>query len=145
MKYQQLQKLSDADFRTTTGFKRATFQAMLDELKEADARKMRLGGRPAKNPVEDKLLMACQYWREYRTYLHIGGDFGVSKSRVCDTVKWVEDVLIKCGRFSLPGRRKLAQGGAVYEAVLIDATESPIQRPKKNKNGTTRAKKSGTR
>jgi len=32
-----------------------------------------------------------------------------------------------------------------YEVVLIDATETPIERPKKDKNTITRAKRKSTR
>jgi hypothetical protein len=31
-----------------------------------------------------------------------------------------------------------------YEVVLIDATESPVERPKKSKAGTTVGKRKGT-
>jgi len=144
MKYWGLQKLSDANFRTATGFKRETFSAMVEVLSEADREKMKFGGRPHKNSVEDRLLMACQYWREYRSYLHIGIDFGVSVSVVHDTIKWVENVLIRCGKFSLPGKKKLTQSDIQYEVVVIDATETPIQRPKKSKNTGIQAKRSDT-
>ena len=141
MKYDYVQKLNDANFRTLTGFKRETFSAMIEVLKKADAEKMKLGGRSHKNSVEDRLLMACQYWREYRSYLHIGVEFGVSVSVVHDTIKWVENTLIKCGKFNLPGKKKLTQSDMQYEIVVIDATETPIQRPKKSKNNTIQAKR----
>lgn len=32
-----------------------------------------------------------------------------------------------------------------YEVVLIDPTETPIERPKKNKSTTTQERKNGTR
>jgi len=63
MKYEILQRLSEADFRTLTGFKRETFDEMVSVLRAADAEKMKRGGKPHKNSIEDRLLMACQYWR----------------------------------------------------------------------------------
>jgi hypothetical protein len=45
----------------------------------------------------------------------------------------VEDTLVKDGTFSLPGRKALLKSDMEYEVVLIDATESPIERPKKAK------------
>ena len=144
MKYWGLQKISDVNFRTATGFKRETFEVMVEILRAAHQEKMKLGGRPHKNSVEDQLLMACQYWKEYRSYLNIGIDFGVSVSVVHDTIKWVENVLIKCGKFNLPGKKKLRESEMEYEVVLIDATETPIQRPKKSKNDGIQAKRSAT-
>ena len=48
-------------------------------------------------------------------------------------IRWVEDTLIKDGQFSLPGRKALLKSDAGYEVVLIDATETLIERPKKTK------------
>jgi hypothetical protein len=35
--------------------------------------------------------------------------------------------------FSLPGSKELLKSDVEYEVVLIDATETPIERPKKTK------------
>jgi hypothetical protein len=43
----------------------------------------------------------------------------------------VEDVLIRDGSFSLPGRKELLKSDNPIEVILIDASESPIERPKK--------------
>jgi hypothetical protein len=97
------------------------------------AKKKKRGGRPNKLCVEDMLLMALEYIREYRTYFHIGTSYGLSESNAYKAIKWVEDTLIKDGSFSLPGRKALLKSGMEYEVILIDATETPIERPKKTK------------
>ena len=56
----------------------------------------------------------------------------------------IEDILIKSGEFSLPGKKALRTADSKYEVVIVDVTESPTERPKKNKNANTAAKKSGT-
>lgn len=61
------------------------------------------------------------------------------------TVKWVEDTLIKHPDFSLPGRKALLKSDMGYEVVLIDATETPIERPKKNKSIFIPVKRNVTR
>ena len=43
----------------------------------------------------------------------------------------IEDVLIKSGAFSLPGKKALLETDNEFEVILIDAAESPIERPKK--------------
>jgi len=103
-----------------------------------------VGGRPPDFCIEDKLLMACQYWREYRTYLHIAATYGTTKGNVSKIVRQVENVLIKSGKFSLPGKKKLTQTDVQFEMVVIDASESPIYRPKKSKNAGIQAKRSVT-
>jgi hypothetical protein len=44
----------------------------------------------------------------------------------------VEDILIKDRRFHQPGKKALRPSETLIEVVLIDATECPCERPKKN-------------
>ena len=53
----------------------------------------------------------------------------------------VENVLIASKQFHLPGRKALQPSDTIIEIVLVDATEQPIERPKKDKNGITAAKR----
>ena len=85
------------EFRRLTGVKRETFDEMMKVLREAERVKKLKGGCPAKLSLEDRLLMALEYWREYRTYFHIGASYGVSESSCIRTVYWIEEVLIKSG------------------------------------------------
>jgi len=140
-KYERLQNIRDEDFRRLTGVKRVTFNKMTEILNCAEAKKKSKGGRPSKLSIEDRLLAALEYIREYRTYFHIGASYGVSESVAYKIIKWVEDVLIKDGTFSLPGRKELLKSDNDIEAILIDATETPVERPKKNKGGTTQVKR----
>lgn len=99
----------------------------------------RQGKRGGQNSlsVADQLLMALQYWREYRTQFHIGLEFGVSEATVCRTIEKVETLLVKSGQFRLPGKRQLQQAESSWEVVAIDVTEVPIERPKKNSEPST--------
>ncbi|KJV51716.1 DDE superendonuclease family protein [Orientia tsutsugamushi str. Gilliam] len=83
--------------------------------------------------------MALEYLREYRTYFHIGQNYGISESSAYKAIKWVEDTLVKHLNFALSGRKAIMKSDMNYEVVLIDATESPIERPKKNKNSIIRS------
>lgn len=78
------------------------------------------------------LLMTMEYLREYRTYAHIGMSYGISESNTYYAIRWVEDTLIKADEFKLPGKKALLKTDNSFEVILIDATESPIERPKKN-------------
>jgi hypothetical protein len=144
MRYEKASKLSAKEFRRKTGVKRKTFAKMVEILKTAEAAKRRKGGHESKLTVEDMLLLALEYMREYRTYFHIGLDFGVHESMAWRIHRWVEDTLIKDGAFSLPGKKALARDDTEYETIQIDATETPVERPKRGKNFTTRERKSVT-
>jgi hypothetical protein len=141
MKLDNLKKASDANFRRITGVKRKTFDTMVKILNEAHIEKKKKGGRPNTFGVEIMLLMALEYIREYRTYATIGASYGLSESNTYETIKWVENVLIKSPEFRLPGRKALLKSDNEYEIILIDATESPIERPKKNSADFIREKR----
>src|ERR1700678_370191 len=143
MRYDQIKELDDEKFRRLTGVKRSTFIKMLEILLEADKRIKSKGGRKNSLCLEDRLLLALEYIREYRTYFHIAQSYGVSESTAFKTVRWIEDTLIKHPDFALPGRKALLKSDVDYEVVLIDATETPIERPKKGKSISTPAKRRG--
>lgn len=95
--------------------------------------------------MADKLLLTLEYLREYRTQFHIGQSYDVSESVTNGIIKWVEHTLLKSGLFSLPGRKALLRSHTEWALVAVDATETPVERPKKNKNASIQAKRSGTR
>lgn len=78
--------------------------------------------------------MVLEYWREYRTYFHIGQSWGVTESTACRIIRKIEKVLSSARIFTLPGKKSLYQSDSLIKTVVIDVTESPIERPKKNRN-----------
>ena len=144
MKFDKITRLDDERFRRLTGVKRTTFERMVLILQGADKEKKIKGGRKNKLSIENMLLMALEYMREYRTYFHISQSYGVSESSAYKTVRWVEDTLIKHPDFALPGRKELLKSDVKYDVILIDATETPIERPKKNKKYITQEKRKST-
>jgi len=130
-KYNGVEGFSPERFRRLTGVKRETFKEMIEILVAAQDSRYRRAGRKSTISIEDKLLMALEYLREYRTYLHLGCSYGLSESACYRACRWVEDTLIKSKKFSLPGRKALLKSDVDYEVILIDATESPCERPKK--------------
>ena len=137
--------MPEETFRRLTGVKKRTFAEMVTVLELAEAALKKQGGKPSRLTVATRLRMTLEYWREYRTYLHIGHSYGVSESTAYRTIRWCEDVLIKSGAFTLPGKKALVKSGRAYEVVLVDATETPVERPQKNSAGTIRARKNATR
>lgn len=134
MKYNQIEALEDEKFRRLTGVKRVTFERMVEIIRDSDQKKKAKGGRKNKLSLEDQLLLTLEYLREYRTYFHISKSYGISESTAYKTARWIEDTLIKHPDFALPGRKSLLKSDVEYAVVLVDAAESPIERPKKDKN-----------
>lgn len=144
MRYTDLENETEINFRRLTGLKRKTFALAVKVLREAEAVQKKVGGKPNKLSIEDRMLMTLEYLREYRTYFHISRSYGISESTCYRNIRWVEDTLIKSKQFSLPGRKALQKSDVEYEVILIDATESPIERPKKDKDTSIQAKRSAT-
>lgn len=145
MKYETLKAYSDEKFRRISGVKRETFEKMLGILNAAQKEKLSKGGRKPKLSLENMLLASLEYWREYRTYAHIAASYGIHESNIYHTIKWVEDTLIRDGTFSLPGKKTLLKTDMDYEIVLIDATESPVERPKRGNETTIPGRKNNIR
>ena len=138
-----LERLWDEQFRRLTGLKRPVFSDMIRVLHASQRR--RKGGNRRRLSLEACLLMTLEYWREYRTQFHIAHSYGVDEATVNRTIRWVEDTLIKSGAFSLPGKKALRTTDVEYSVVLVDATETPIERLKKNSGVSIPARRSGTR
>lgn len=131
MKFEIVKKLDEEKFRRLTGVKRTTFDKMIGILEQSIKSRETNKGRKKKLSIENMLLMTLEYIREYRTYFHISQSYSISESNAYKTVKWVEDTLIKHPDFALPGRKALLKSDMEYEVVLVDASETPIERPKK--------------
>jgi hypothetical protein len=143
-KYEKTKTLTDTKFKRIIGVKRYTFERMVKTLTKAFDEKHKQGGRKPKLTVENQLLLALEYWRQYGTFAELGFSYGVSETAAHYITVWVEDVLIKSGKFVLPGKKALLDEENEIEIILVDVTESPIERPKKNKETTTPAKRKDT-
>lgn len=144
MKFEKVKDLEDEKFRRLTGVKRSTFEQMKLILEISHKEKKARGGRTNKLCIENMLLMTLEYLREYRTYFHISQSYHISESTAYKIIKWVEDTLIKHPLFALPGRKELVKNKGLREFLLIDVTETAIERPKKNKSTFTQGRRKGT-
>lgn len=140
-KYKNVEKLKDVDFKRLTGVRRETFNKMNEILEIEYIKKHNKGGRKPKLSTKEQLLLTLEYLREYRTMFRLSVDYGISKSNVWAAIRWVEDTLIADGTFKLPGKKVLQQEEPANEIVLVDVTESPIERPQKNKKNGIQVKR----
>ena len=129
MNYKIAQKLSPEHFKRRFGVHRTTFKQLHNALKPLWRATAKPGAKP-KLALGDRILVCLEYWREYRTYFHIASSWKVSESTVCRIVHWVEDHLMRCGQFRLAGKKRLVQGFGTPQVVVMDVTETPIERPK---------------
>ena len=138
-RYEKAMKLSNKDFKQIIGIKKETFDAMVDTLRIAYIEKHKQGGRTANLSMEYQLFMSLKYRRQYVTQKESAFEFEVGEAATHDVIVWVENTLVKCEKFTLPGRKELLDNNEI-ETVLADVTESPIERPKKTAKMVLRKK-----
>jgi hypothetical protein len=143
MLYKEVKHLSASQFKRLTGVKEGVFSQVLDSINKhkESKRKHASRGRPPKLSNADKLLLMLMYYREYRSQFHIGITYQISESRVCEIIDEIERILIADKRFHLPGKKALLKQENQFEVVLVDVTESPVERPKKSNVGIIQARR----
>jgi hypothetical protein len=124
--------LNKENFKRKTGVRKETFQVMLLILRTEREKLHKVGGRVMKLLEEDQLLMTLEYLREYITYFSLGIRYGISESNCYKIIKKTEDTLIKSGVFNLPNKNEILNSNNI-KRVAFDATETKVERPKKNK------------
>jgi hypothetical protein len=146
MKWKIARIYKGAQFKQLIGVQRETFDTMVSELKRLKPPSnhkipgKKRGPKP-KLIAADEVLMLLMYYREYRTFFHLGSDFGLSEAQCWRIVTQTERLLIKSPLFHLPGKKTLLTDATQWEVVLVDVTESPIERPKKNSDSITPGKR----
>ena len=142
MKWTTIKDISDSRFQRLTGVKRTTFNQMLSIVDVSKPSGKR--GRPSILCNADKLLMMLMYYREYRTFFHISVTYGISEPQTGRIIRQMEKLLINNKLFHLPGKKSLLQDNTQWEVVIVDVTESSIERPKKSSVDTIQARRNGT-
>ena len=133
----------DDDFKIFSVVYRKTFDKMMENLAEVELLKKKRGGKPSKLRLQDELLMCLEYLREYRTYFYVSKSWGISESTCHRKVVWIEDILVKSNEFSLHKCKELLDSNEI-KVILFDATESPIERPKRYQKTFTQGKRRNT-
>ena len=140
----KLLEQNDAGFKRYTGIHKATFNGMLEAMQQYEAAKTK-SGRPSTLSLEEQIVLSLTYWREYRTLYHISMDFGIHESSASRIIRKVEDILMDSGKFELPKKLPSRVDDDInWSVVIVDATETPIERPKKTKETTTAVRKNST-
>lgn len=145
MSYENIKHLSPEKFKRHCGVKAETFRRICEFIGEELKRTQKKPGRPPHLCLEDQVLLTFEYWREYRTQFHIANSWNLSEPTVCRIIRKIEDILKRCPDFRLPGKKVLQTSENLFEVIVVDTTETMIERPKKNSTGIIRARKSGTR
>jgi hypothetical protein len=140
--YEKTKKLNDKEFKLITGVTREVFYEMHEVLKRKYEEEHKQGGQPGM-PVELRLTLALEYWREYRSFRHMANDHQICRSTINNMVIWVENVLIESDEFKLKELKERFKPGEESEikVLIIDVEEQPIERPVENQESSYSGKK----
>ena len=146
MKWKTAKKFSPEQFKRLFGVQPETFEEMVSEAKrisKLQKKKVKGKKRGPKDKLSwrDKVLMLLMYYREYRTFAHIGASYNISESQCWRIITTIEKWLIKSEKFHLPGRKMLTESDVEWEVVIVDVAEHPIERPKKSNDNITQEKR----
>ena len=137
-------------FRMFTGLSAEEFDRLVAELepvwhtrkakRSAGRRRQRKpgAGRKVKLAFTDRVLLTLLYYRAYVTQEFVGFLFGVDKGTVSRTVQ--ELSLCLAGVFRIP-EKKVRIDPDDLEAVFVDATEQPVNRPTRGQRRSYSGKK----
>jgi hypothetical protein len=133
--YEKIKKIEDEkEFKLITGVTREVFEKMLEVLREEYIKDHAGGGQPGM-PVELRLTLALEYWREYRSQRHMSHAHGICKRSINNSILWVEYRLSGREDFQLADikeRFKPKEDESLIGIVLVDVEEQPIERPVEN-------------
>lgn len=129
-KYIKIISLSHSKFKRCTGVSKFLFELMVLVVKDWRVKNHKKDGRTPNLCVEDQILMLLEYYREYRTYFHLGLSYNLDESNVQRTIEKIEQILFESGYFRLKGKRVLISSDSI-KSIRIDVTECKVQRPKK--------------
>jgi len=142
---ERIANMGTSKYKEIFGIEKYVFDRILCLLEIADTcQRKSNAGRKSQLSILDKLVIALQYWREYRTYRHIAFDYGVGKSVIGETVIWVENTIIASGFCNLKSARELRENISKIRIAVVDVTEQEIERPKRGRKTGIQVRKSGT-
>jgi len=134
----------EKEFKLQTGVKRNVFFQMLEILTDEFNKQHKNGSFKGIGPG-CKLVLALSYWREYRAMRQMSLDYDVAPSTVCESIKWVEDVLLKSEKFTINDIKteieKIENSGSTVKCIIGDVEEQPIERPTENQEESYSGKK----
>ncbi len=141
-RFEEIHTLSPEEFKRTTGISEESFRYLLNQLRalltcEREKAPMKRRGKKSAHSLKDKLLLTLYYLRHYVTFSTLGQIFGICESYSNKIYHRISEILVKV--FHVDSRKRLMNTD--LEAILIDVSEQPIERPKKEQKDYYSGKK----
>ena len=95
--------------------------------------------QPIYSIPDQALIIFLKYYRHYFTIDYLTTQYDYSESSICRIISTIEQILINCEKLTVKGKNKLKN--LRNTKLVIDVTESEIERPKKNQKDYYSGKK----
>ena len=140
--YEKIKTLDTEEFQRHVEICQEIFLALLTKvssyiLSQQEYQPMKKRGRKSSVSLADQLLLTLTYMRHYPTFAKLGLEFSISESYANKIYHRILDILVKVTKHK--NRKELLASD--LQAVAIDVTEQPIERPKKNQRDYYSGKK----
>ncbi|WP_367296871.1 transposase family protein [Loigolactobacillus coryniformis] len=134
LSYADFKHAADSNFKREFGVNHVTFDAMCTVLAANYQRVHQRRGRKSKLLIADKVTLMLRYYRKYNTFAELSFEFGISESTAHTIVTHTERALKNSGQFNLLDKKVLLDDEVELDILVVDATGTKIQRPKKTKS-----------
>jgi predicted DNA-binding protein YlxM (UPF0122 family) len=128
-------------FRQVCGVLPQTFQAMVSCVTSHKYHGQKTG-RLGNLCFEDQVFVMLEYYRDYPSMTKLAMEYEVDPTTIGRVIKRVEKILVASPDFRLPSKRELQNRNLSIEAVIVDATEMQVQKPKRRKFKLKKSQKS---
>lgn len=144
-RFEKIKNQKHSEFVREVGIQLETFSKLTDNLKfyiknKQEDNALHKRGKKSSFSLEDMLLLTLYYLRHYPTFAQLGRIFNISESYAWKIYNNIVDILMKTLDLSDP---KELLNSSSLEAIIIDVTEQPIERPKKGQKAYYSGKKNG--
>ena len=141
-KFDAIKNQKPSSFLRDVGVSLETFILLIEKVtkyieQEHKNNPLKKRGKKSSLCLEDMLLLNLYYLRHYITLDQLGKRFGISESYACKIYHRMANILVKV--LDMTNRHELMNSD--LEAIIIDVTEQPIERPKKGQKAYFSGKK----
>jgi hypothetical protein len=135
----QIYKYDNRRFKSLIGVSKHVFNIMVEVVSQEFKQKKINGGRKRKYGIPTLISIFLKYYRHYVTMDYLSAEYKYNESSICRIINTIEQILINCKKFTIKGNNKLEN--SKNTKLVIDVTESEIERPKKNQKAYYSGKK----
>ena len=101
MRWEQAINLKPHVFQRLTGISLDLFDKIVVAVRQSRSGR----GRPSKLSLEDQVLLAVLYWKDYPILQRLGLSYGIAESTASRMVISIEDSIVSSGAFKLQGKK----------------------------------------